>query len=474
MKTAVVRTRQLVRVLGKGIRLNGHANEPVHGVTYEPAAVLPGSIYVALSRPEGDGHDHVAEAVARGAQVVVMERMGWLPRRAVAVRVPDSRRALARMAARYYGEPARRLQIVGVTGSGAAEVAFYLRQLWVAAGKPVGLIGSLGHELGDRRLPGRDGTEESSDIQHMLAYLVDRRIGRCVVEIGPAAIERCITEEVPLATWIRLEGSAEVSLTAGELLEVSWERGMVPGVRLQCGRWRGSRLWQLELARAWREGWQLRLQSGGGAADCVLSVCGQQNLKAALQAGMAAVGLGVPVELIRSAWARLLPAPGRCEPIRRGQPFGVWVDGADTPTAMRELLADAHRTAARRILALVGGSAWQSEEELAELGTVVGRLAEVVVVTVNNPMDQPPEAMIRPIGEAARKAGARRVELEPDREQAIRRLLGEGCEGDLLLVTGQGRRTTMELAHVRVPFDDRRRAWAALGELGWTGGEGGN
>ncbi|RME90359.1 MAG: hypothetical protein D6766_13435 [Verrucomicrobia bacterium] len=471
MKTATLSTRQVVRVLGKGIRLNGHANDPVQGITYDPGAVLPGSIYVALSRPEGDGHDHVAEAVARGAQVVVTERMGWLPRRAVAVRVTDSRRALARIAARYYGEPARRLQIVGVTGPGSAEVAFYLRQLWAAAGRPVGLIGALGHELGDRLLPGRDGAEEPSDVQHMLACLVEQGIGRCVLELGSAALERSITEEVPLATLIRLGGETPPGVTAGELISISWERGLAPGIRLVSGRWQGAPLWQVELARASRDGWTLRLQTGRGPMDCTLAVCGQQNMRAALQAGMAARALGVPAGAVRDGWSRLVSAPGRCEPIRRGQPFGVWVDGADSPAALQEVLADARRTAARRLLVLVGGSAWQAADELTGLGAAAGRLAEVVMVTSNNPMEQPPEALIRPVSRAARKAGARRVEEEPDRDRAIRRLLGQAEAGDLVLLTGKGRRTTMELAYVRVPFDDRRRAWVALGELGWTAGD---
>ncbi|MCP5522176.1 MAG: hypothetical protein H7A46_11590 [Verrucomicrobiales bacterium] len=465
----------LVRELMKDIapeRIPARYNRPVRGLAYDAASVLPGMAYFALRQSACDGHDHVAEAVDRGAGLIVMEQFGQVSPRVVAVRVRDSRVALARAAALFHGWPSRELRVVAVTGGAHLPgVAYFLRQFLSLAGDPAGLIGTLEHHLGRHVLPSRAGCEEPLDIQRMLASMLREDLRTGVVELDACACEHGWARDLEIHTLVQLPApsgaGAPPALRARRRFSVDLDTGSDFTVGVRDGG--GRPLFQLPVAsrRATPEGWVCQVDLPDGRRALRLPFLGGDQLEAALSAAVAAVALGVPSDRLPALCRRLQGIPGEREIIRQGQPFTLLVDGAAEPDTLAELVREVRGLTAGRLLLLAGARGDQTSPVRSQLGFVAGRAANFTLFTGNDPGGECPVRLNTPALEAAVTTRPGGADLEPDRGCAIDRLVRLALPGDLVLLTGKGRRTTQEIDHSIVPFDDRLHAARTLDALGW-------
>ncbi|MCP5516217.1 MAG: hypothetical protein H7A45_03045 [Verrucomicrobiales bacterium] len=488
--------------------IQGQLDRPVRGLAYEVERVAPEMAFFAVRRTGRDGHDEVIEAIRRGALAVIGERTGLVPPRAANIRVRDSRQAMARAASAYYGHPASRLRVLGLTGDGDLPgLAWVLRETLALAGESSGLIGSLRHAAGPHEFAPRPAGDESLDVQRMLASMARSGEATCVMELGPTAHRHGWTAGLRLATLIEVrevpaadpeasglsdvhprfcDGSASLdsmgeagadgmttgepdgaSLTARRCLRIELQAGAEWQVRLSGNALAGAQSFRVDRFATNLEGSSCRIAGPEGSWRLRCALPGWQNQRRVVLAALIARALGTDATAIGRAVRRLEPVPGSLVPVRGNQPFAVLVDAAREAAALGTLLRDVRRLRPRRILLLMGAEEGTSIAEREALGRVAGALADQAIITSNNPRCEPPAAIARAVRRGAALGARASVAFEPNRVRAIQALLALAGPGDAVLLTGKGHRTTEEADHCVTPFDDHAHALRALEALGW-------
>jgi UDP-N-acetylmuramoyl-L-alanyl-D-glutamate--2,6-diaminopimelate ligase len=180
---------------------------PVTGLSCHSKQIQPGEVFVAVRGPHHDGHEFIGEATARGASAVVVERRPSAPSRCAVVVVQETRRMLPVLAARWYGEPAKRLRVIGVTGTnGKTTTTYLLKSILEAAGHGVGLLGTVTYQIGERTLPSLNTTPGALELQRLLAKMVEQRLSWCAMEVSSHALDQDRIDGVQFdaAVWTNL------------------------------------------------------------------------------------------------------------------------------------------------------------------------------------------------------------------------------------------------------------------------------
>jgi UDP-N-acetylmuramoyl-L-alanyl-D-glutamate--2,6-diaminopimelate ligase len=452
---------------------------------------------VAVPGTHVDGHDFIPNAVDRGAVAVICERNGFVSPRATKIKVASIRTALAQAAARFYGHPARQLQVIGVTGTnGKTTVAFMCKHLLEAAGTRTGLIGTVRYEIGDRVVPAQRTTPEALEIQRLMAHMVNAQCRACVMEVSSHALEQQRVGEIgfDVSVFTNLtqdhldyHGTMEKYFSAKRKLFEESARGGKPGVQvINIDDSYGARLWrdgqaEVQLSYALhehasiratriqlsRDGSRFHVETPSGAFDCSLPLIGRHNIYNSLAAIGTALALQIPLAVLREALNAVPPVPGRLESIAAGQPFGVYVDYAHTDDALHNVLTTLREMTAGRLLLAFGCGGNRDAGKRFKMGRVAAELADFTLVTSDNPRHESAEAIARQIEEGYRAARPEGLAVELDRRRAIHEIIRMARKGDTVVLAGKGHETYQEFENTVIPFDDRVFAHETLEELGY-------
>jgi UDP-N-acetylmuramoyl-L-alanyl-D-glutamate--2,6-diaminopimelate ligase len=445
------------------VEVLGRTSAEVRDLAYDARAVVPGALFFAVPGERADGHDFAPEAVERGAVALVVEHKLDLLVPQIVVR--DSRAAMAPAADVFFGEPTRELEVVGVTGtSGKTTTSFLLFAILAAAGRRPGLLGTVEARVGGERRGVVRTTPEAIDLQRTFREMLDAGDRSCAMEASSHASVLHRLDRVRFAVLVftnlsqdhlDFHGDMESYFEAKRRLFVAEPP---PVAVLNVGDEYGRRLAQ-ELPEAITFS-----AADAGALDGVkLGLRGRFNVENALGALFAARALGIDDDAIRRGLESVRGVPGRFESVEAGQPFHVIVDYAHKPGALENVLVAARDLAARnRVICVIGAGGDRDRAKRPVMGRLASQLADVTIVTSDNPRSEDPEAIAAEI-----VAGAdREVELELDRAAAIARAIEFAEPGDVVLIAGKGAEPGQELADRTVPFDDREAAKEALKALG--------
>jgi UDP-N-acetylmuramoyl-L-alanyl-D-glutamate--2,6-diaminopimelate ligase len=444
------------------VELLGRPSVEVRDLAYDARAVTPGALFFAVPGERVDGHDFAPEAVERGAVALVVERALDLTVPQVVVR--DGRAAMAPAADTFYGEPTRELEVVGVTGtSGKTTTSFLLFAILAAAGRRPGLLGTVEARVGGERRGVVRTTPEAIDLQRVFREMLDAGDRSCAMEASSHASVLHRLDRVRFAALVftnlsqdhlDFHGDMESYFEAKRRLFLAQPR---PIAVVNIGDDYGRRLAQ-ELPKAITfsaadasrlDGIELRLR-------------GRFNVENALGALHAARALGIGDEAIRQGLESVRGVPGRFESVDAGQPFHVIVDYAHKPDALENVLRAARDLAAgNRVICVVGAGGDRDRGKRAVMGRLASQLADIVIVTSDNPRNEDPGAIAAEIVSGAEGA----AEVELDRAAAIGRAVELAEPGDVVLVAGKGAEQGQEFADRTVPFDDREAAKEALKRL---------
>ncbi|HMC51593.1 MAG TPA: UDP-N-acetylmuramoyl-L-alanyl-D-glutamate--2,6-diaminopimelate ligase, partial [Acidimicrobiales bacterium] len=375
-------------------------------------------------------------------------------------------------AARFNGEPSGALSVVGVTGTnGKTTVTHMLRSVLEAHGWPTAVVGTLG---------GMHATPEAPDLQSVLARLRDDGRRAVAMEVSSHALDQHRVDGVRFAVAVFTNlsqdhldhhGTMDAYFAAkASLFEPGRAaRGVVNGDDAF-----GRRL--LEAAPIPLEAFSLadvsELTVGAGGSTFVwsgqrvdLHLGGLFNVGNALAAAVSARALGVDAATVADGLGRLTRVPGRFEAVDQGQPFSVVVDYAHTPGGLEQVLAAARDVAGaeHRVIVVFGAGGDRDRAKRPLMGEAATRLADVVVVTTDNPRGEDPMAIIADV--LAGVPSPQGVVVEPDRAEAIRAAIGQARAGDVVVLAGKGHEDVQVFADRSVPFDDREVARAALAGL---------
>jgi UDP-N-acetylmuramoyl-L-alanyl-D-glutamate--2,6-diaminopimelate ligase len=471
-------------------------------LAYDSRDVQAGALFFCVRGYQSDGHDFAAQAVARGAAALVVERPLGLGVPEVVVR--SVRAAMGPAAVRFYGDPSAELRVVGVTGTnGKTTTAFLCKALLEAAdsGSTCGLLGTVKSVIGGVERGGRDDpiqrtTPEAIDLQADFRAMLEGGDRTCVMEVSSHALQLGRADGVHFAAAI-FTNLTQDHLDFHETMEDYFQAKrklfmLAPGVSVvNVGDSYGRRLAEeIDGVRTFAVGegqadyraTGLRCGFGGcrftlhtpvGVREVALPLAGRFNVANALGALAAAHALGGELEVLVAALERGVRVPGRFEVIDEGQDFAVLVDYAHTPDSLENVLGAAREltgTGAHgqgRVVCVLGAGGDRDRGKRPLMGEIAARLADVTIVTSDNPRSEEPEEIIAEILAGASGApqpeSARPIASIPDRRAAIFRAIAVAAPGDVVVIAGKGHEQGQEFADGRkLPFDDVEVARDAL------------
>jgi UDP-N-acetylmuramoyl-L-alanyl-D-glutamate--2,6-diaminopimelate ligase len=452
----------------------------VTGVTHDSRRVAAGDLYVALPGQRFDGWDFAAAAVAAGAVAVA----GAPPRQGAPVglgvpwvEVAQPRTALAALAARAYGHPERELVLAGVTGTnGKTTVALLVTAILEAAGVAAGFIGTVGAHFHERRFAGGHTTPEASDFYRMLrdmraagARAVSMEVSShalAMERVGGASFDVAIFTNLTrdhldfhlgmedyFAAKRRLFSQLKPGGRAVIHLDDPYGRRLaaeIPGA-LTFGREGDVRPLAVTLGA---RGTEATFATPRGELVLTSPLVGRYNLENLLAAVAAAEALTLPHAAVAAAVAARRPIPGRMEPVDRGQPFAVFVDYAHTDAALGAALKAVREVAAGKVAVVFGCGGDRDPGKRALMGRIAGELADLPIVTSDNPRGEDPLAIIAAVEEGVKASGNSSYRLLPDRREAIRAALAAAGPGWAVLVAGKGHEREQIVGDRKLPFSD--------------------
>ena len=492
------RLGELARAAGTVmVEMIGAEDAEVTGVSYDSREVLPGDLFFCVPGTLSDGHDFAPDAVAAGATVLCVERR--LEVNVPQLLVGDARKAMARLSAEFFGRPAEDLMILGVTGTnGKTTTAFLLESILRASGLRTGLIGTIETRIGDTVQPGVRTTPESLDLQRLFADMRDQGVEAVAMEVTSHALAMDRVEGVWFASvgftnlsqdHLDFHASMEDYFEAKRSLFLP-DKAAKAAVNVDDPH--GRDLWKEPAidtigfglsAEAQVHAGEVKLEPSGthlsietpvGNFSCGTHLVGHFNVSNCLGAAAVALQAGLGIDAIRDGIESLPAVPGRFETVDAGQSFSVVVDYAHTPDSLDNVLQAARPLAEAqggRVLCVFGCGGDRDRGKRPLMGAVVARLADLAIVTSDNPRSEEPAAIIGEI-----LVGVRSVRSEGpdaslvDRREAIAWALQKAREGDVVVIAGKGHETGQQFANETLPFDDRSVARELLEKLGHRGG----
>ncbi|MCB9728830.1 MAG: UDP-N-acetylmuramoyl-L-alanyl-D-glutamate--2,6-diaminopimelate ligase [Deltaproteobacteria bacterium] len=458
----------------------------VSAVVSDSRAVVDGAMFVALRGLGVDGHKYIEAALSRGARAVVAETDAppGLAAGLTWARVPSTSAALGPLASAFFGHPSRALEVLAVTGTnGKTSVTWLLEQILLSCGMKPGVLSTVEVRYAGQRRPTRFTTPPADELQALLAAfrdagcthavmeasshgLVQGRLGGTRVAVGGftnltrdhldyhGTLEAYRDAKRLLFTDLAEAGCFNVDDAVGRELAAAFEGRR----RTTSARGLGDADLRVEDLRSGLEGSEATLHTPAGQRRLALRLLGRHNVENALVAlGMAELA-GVPLDSALAALADASAPPGRLE--RVPGPVSVVVDYAHTPDALDNVLAALRPLVAGRLICVFGAGGDRDPGKRPEMARAVARLADLAIVTSDNPRTESPDAIVADVVRGMPVGAA--WEAQVDRRAAIERAVAMATPGDLVLIAGKGHETTQTIGTVQHPFDDRDEARRAL------------
>jgi len=467
-----------------GAEVRGDGSAIVSDVRHRSQEVTPGALFFCVPGGRRDGHAFAESAWQAGAAGVVVER--WLEVPIAQVRVPSVRHAMGPIAAEFFGHPSRSLVMVGVTGTnGKTTTTYLLESIFGAAGHPSGVIGTTGVRIAGAPVDVERTTPEATDLQRLLAAMRSAGVVAVAMEVSSHGLEQHRVDGTGFGCSVftnlsqdhldyhgtmeayfeakarlftpELSRRAAVGIDGAEGRRLA-ERGRIPSVTFGLAEDADVRATDVEVSGS-------GLSFSAGTLKLKSPLRGRFNVSNCLGALAAAREVGIDDEAIVAGIAALAGVPGRLQPVEADQPFAVLVDYAHTPESLRVAASSARELAVgHRLIVVFGCGGDRDRGKRPLMGQAATGIADLTLITSDNPRSEDPEAIIEEILPGARAGGGRFV-VQADRRLAIRAALAKAAPGDVVLIAGKGHESGQEFRDETVPFDDRLVAREEIASL---------
>jgi len=465
----------------------------VEGLEYDSRRVQPGFLFFAFPGARADGREFAQQAMDRGAVAAVSELPAPAEFRGAWIEVEHGRQALALAARNFYGNPAQRLKLTGVTGTnGKTTTTFLIDAVLRAAGNTTALVGTIEYRLAGEVLPAVNTTPESLDLYRMFQELEQAGGSHVTMEVSSHALALGRVYGMPFHTAVftnltrdhlDFHHSMEEYFAAKQLLFGS-DGGAAPawavinsddpyGRQIQTaphtlryGFEEGADLRGSSLNVSF-EGLRFTVQQGAERVQLTSPLVGKFNAYNILAACGAALSYGLDWKTISTAIANCPRVPGRFEGVQQGQPFLVVVDYAHSDDALRNVIAAARELHPKRVITLFGCGGDRDRSKRPLMAQAASQASDFVVLTSDNPRSEDPISIMNDALVGLRRFDTPHI-IEPDRARAIRAALKEAEAGDIVILAGKGHETYQVLKDRVIHFDDREVARGVLEELGWS------
>lgn len=468
-----------LRELLEGMEVISQTISPDTEITHvcvDSRATQKGSLFVAVPGNRCDGGHYARQAVDRGAVCVVCQ--SELPPDLPWVKVRDARLALSQLACRWYGHPSRQLTMLGVTGTnGKTTVTYLLRHILQRTGMKTGLIGTVQNIVGEQTLPAQRTTPDALQIQQLLSAMTKNGCSHAVMEVSSHALDQHRAEGIDFAVGIftnLTEDHLDYHGTMGcycdakaKLFQMSrmgvcnaddpWTERLLAGAScpsVYYGIHNPAEVWAEDIFLHSRSV-DFTVCTARTRTPVHLGVPGRFSVYNALGAIATCGELGIPPEECAAALATFPGVAGRMEVVPTpGKPYTLLIDYAHTPDALENVLKTVRGFAQNRVIAVFGCGGDREREKRPLMGHIAGKLADLTIITSDNPRTEEPMAIIRDILPGIAGAEDKYI-VEPDRRGAIALAMGQAAAGDVIVLCGKGHETYQEIGDKTIPMDER-------------------
>ena len=465
--------------------VSGSADMQIENVVYDSRKVTEGSLFICIEGGTADGHTFIPDVVKKGAKALIVTKdvSGLLPADAdvTVVRVKDSRYALAFVSAAYFGHPAEKLKVIGITGTkGKTTTTYLVKSILEHAGHKVGLVGTIEAIIGQEHIPANNTTPESYVLQEYFAKMVEAGCDTVVMEVSSQGLMLHRTQGFVFdyGIFTNIEPDHIGPLEHKDFADYMHCKGLLfrqcrVGI-VNCDDAHYQDVIRDHTCKIETFGFaenadyraqDLKLISGAGFLGIDFKARGKVNLDIELHApgrfsvynALCAIAIcnhfGVTADEVKEA---LLQAhvKGRIELVKVSDDFTLMIDYAHNAMALESLLTTLREYKPKRLVCLFGCGGNRSKLRRYEMGEVSGKLADLTVITSDNPRNEEPQAIIDDIKVGISKTDGKYVEII-DRKEAIAYVIRHGQPGDVIVLAGKGHEDYQEIKGKKYPMDER-------------------
>ncbi len=458
----------------------------VTGIAIDSRQTQPGNVFVAIRGFEADGHNFVDDAIAHGAGIVVVEKE--VDDKSVPVlRVKDTRKAVARMARRFYRAPDQELRLIGVTGTnGKSTVTFLLESILNSAGTNTGLLGTMLYRWKGHNETAARTTPDSVDMYRLLRMMRDDGVDAAVMEVSShaLALDRVLGMTFDAAVFtnlsrdhldfhpsvdayrqakaklFRMIASGGCGVINGDDPAGEWMQKAALERTVTYGEKNANVDYRIVDIHAEGEGTSFIIVTDGVQIPFTTFLRGRFNVMNSVAAVVTGLEMALDQRAIQDGLRAVRNVRGRMETFDSNRGYRIVVDYAHTPEALENVLVTTREFTEKRLIVVFGCGGDRDRGKRPQMGRIAAELADIVFVTSDNPRREEPQSIVEDIlkGIQTRKDVVALV----DRKEAIHRALDEAGPGDTVLIAGKGHETYQEIGVKRYPFDDRAVAGAYL------------
>ena len=465
--------------------VSGSEDMQIENVVYDSRKVTEGSLFICIEGGTADGHTFIPDVVKKGAKALIVTKdvSGLLPADAdvTVIRVKDSRYALAFVSAAYFGHPAEKLKVIGITGTkGKTTTTYLVKSILEHAGHKVGLVGTIEAVIGQEHIPANNTTPESYVLQEYFAKMVEAGCDTVVMEVSSQGLMQHRTQGFAFdyGIFTNIEPDHIGPLEHKDFADYMHCKGLLfkqcrVGI-VNCDDAHYQDVIRDHTCKIETVGFaenadyraqDLKLISGAGFLGIDFKARGKVNLDIELHApgrfsvynALCAIAIcnyfGVTADEVKEA---LLQAhvKGRIELVKVSDDFTLMIDYAHNAMALESLLTTLREYKPKRLVCLFGCGGNRSKLRRYEMGEVSGKLADLTVITSDNPRNEEPQAIIDDIKVGISKTDGKYVEII-DRKEAIAYVIRHGQPGDVIVLAGKGHEDYQEIKGKKYPMDER-------------------
>lgn len=460
--------------------LKGNLDVSINNINYDSRKVKDGDMFVCIKGFKSDGHNFIDAAINNGAKVIVCEDEADVKDGVTLIKFEDTRKALAKIGAKYYDNPCDKLNIIGVTGTnGKTTTAFMIKNILESCNEKVGLIGTIANYIGDEKLETERTTPESLELQELFRNMVDKGVKYCVMEVSShsLALDRVygVDFEVGIFTnltrdhldfhktfenyykakyqlfprsktsIVNIDDKYGVRITE-DLQKENIEKFITYGIKNKADIMaKNEKLENMDIL--------FDLVTKDKTERVLLPIPGEYNIYNALGAISACKVLGISLDDIKEGLKHVV-VPGRCERAARGHklPYEIIIDYAHTPDGLENILKTAREFTRGRLISVFGCGGDRDKVKRPQMGKIGTDLSDIAVITSDNPRSEEPDSIIDDIISGIEKDNYIRI---TNRHEGIEKAMEIAEEGDVIVIAGKGHETYQILNTGTIHFDER-------------------
>ena len=473
------------------ICVQGSLDTEVRSVVFDSRKADKDSLFICIKGAVSDGHKYAEDVAAKGASVLVVQDHVAVPEHVTVIKVPDSRYAMACISAAWFGHPAEKLKVIGITGTkGKTTTTYLVKSILENAGHKVGLIGTIEAIIGDKVIPAANTTPESYVVQQYFAEMVEAGCDSVVMEVSSQGLmlHRTAGFLFDLGIFTNIEPDHigpnehkdfEDYMHCKGMLFKQCRVGIVNADDEHLEKVLEGHTCSLETfgfsEKADLRAKDLHLVTGKGTLGIAYQAEGLMNFpveidlpgKFSVYNSLTAIAIcrhfGVSVENIQKA-LKAAKVKGRIEMVKVSDDFTLMIDYAHNAMSLESLLTTLKEYEPKRLVCVFGCGGNRSKDRRYEMGEVSGRLADLTIITSDNPRFEEPQEIINDIKVGIAKTDGAYVEI-CDRKEAIKYAIEHGQSGDVIVLAGKGHEDYQEIKGVKYPMDERTLIAEVLEEI---------